>query len=204
MPHERAESFLALLAPQREALLGFARRALHAPSDAEDAVQTATLRAFRDFHRFSGGSFRAFAFTYLVHEVQNANRKRRPMTYGLAPAEEPALEDDALAQLEREAAYDVLLADRERVLPLLDAELAQALRALPEGEREAFLLRALGELKYAEIAATLQVPLGTVMTRLHRARARLRRALVELAADRGLLGRPATHAPGGEEGRHEV
>jgi RNA polymerase sigma-70 factor (ECF subfamily) len=83
-----------------------------------------------------------------------------------------------------------LLGAPERLLGCIDEPVARAMQALAERERSALLLRALGGLAYAEIAAALAVPLGTVMTALHRARAKLRRALADYARDRGLA-RPA-------------
>lgn len=189
----RGDAFLAHLAPHREALLAYARRVLVSSDDVEDTVQAAVMRAFRDFARFvEGTSFRAFVFTYVVHEVQNANRRRRRTPGSLVPADEPMTDEDPLALLEREVAYEGLLLERERLLPLLDQEVARALQSLREPEQEAFILRSLGELRYEEVAVALGVPLGTVMTRLHRARAHLRRSLVDLAAARGLLPRPTS------------
>lgn len=202
---ERGERFLALLAPILPALEGYARRALHAPGEAEDVVQSALVTAFRDFGRFAEGtSFRAFVFTYLVGEVRNANRRRRPEPLGDAAAEAAAAEaEDVLAALERESAYDALLAGPERVLDHVGDGLARAVRDLPGHERSALLLRAIGELTYAEIAAALGVPVGTVMSRLFRGRAALRQALAGRAAaprEAGPHGGAPPRPPSGQGG----
>ncbi|MBI3725004.1 sigma-70 family RNA polymerase sigma factor [bacterium] len=184
----RREAFLELLGTCRHALFRYARRALDDPGEADDTLQTAVLLAFRDFHAFrEGTNFRAYAFTYVAHAVQNANRRRSPVTYGLDPPEQADDHSDVLEALENEAAYADLLAAPERLLASIEEPLACALRALPETERDALLLRSIGELKYAEIAVIRRVPLGTVMTRLHRARAKLRRALTDHAKECGFI-----------------
>lgn len=190
MGERTADEFLTLLAPHRTVLLAFARRALDSPGEAEDAFQSAVLETFRDYSRFvPGASFRAFVFAHLAHAVQNANRKRRPGTFGLEPPEDEGSGHDVIAQLERETAYEALLAEPDRVLGAVSDPLARALRALSEAEREAFLLHAVGELTCAEIASARGAPLGTILARLHRARARLRAQLTDLAVADGLLRR---------------
>jgi RNA polymerase sigma-70 factor (ECF subfamily) len=183
----RPELFAQAVTAHRPVLLAYARRALLDPQEAEDALQAALVRAMDGLARFvEGTNLRAYLFAYLVGEVQNLNRRRRPAP--LEPAQEP--EDEGLLQaLELESAYEAFLEGSERLLEQLGDEVVAALSRLSEAEREVLLLRSIGELKYAEIAHTLRVPLGTVMSHLHRARARLRRALVDLAIDRGFLPR---------------
>lgn len=185
----RGDDFVDRLTPHRHVLLAYARRSAAVSADAEDALQTAIVRCYRDRERFvPGTSFRAFVFAYLVHEIANANRKRRPATF----ADPPEVEDegrDVIAVLEREAAYDALLAAPDRVLSAVSDPLAHALAALPEVEREAFLLHALGELTCAEIAAVKSAPLGTILARIHRGRAKLRAALTDYAKTHELLPR---------------
>lgn len=184
---DRSARFVELLGPHRGALERYARCALASADEAEDVLQSALLGAFRDFARFSEGSnFRAFVFKYLVHEVWNANRKVRPSSLSRAP--EPAdAAVDVVALLEQESAYQAVLARPDAVLPHLEDEISRAVAALPDAECAALLLRAIAGLKYAEIARTLGIPLGTALTRLHNARARLRRALTRYAVARRLI-----------------
>jgi len=129
--------------------------------DAEDLVQETFLRAHRAFDRFEPGSnARAWLHTILQRVRTDAFRRmqRRPSTVelvGEGPATAPP--EDALAS------------GRE--------DLERALRALPEAFRDAVVLRDVQELSYAEIAEALGVPVGTVMSRIHRGRALLREAL---------------------------
>jgi RNA polymerase sigma-70 factor, ECF subfamily len=129
--------------------------------DAEDLVQETFLRAYRAFDRFDAGSnARAWLHTILRRVRTDAfrRRRRRPETVeltGEGPATAPA--------------QDALASGRE--------DLERALRALPEAFRTAVVLRDLQELSYAEIAGALGVPVGTVMSRIHRGRALLREAL---------------------------
>jgi RNA polymerase sigma-70 factor (ECF subfamily) len=128
--------------------------------DAEDLVQETFLRAYRAIDRFDGSNARAWLHTILSRARidQYRRRRRRPETVELlddGPAVDPP--------------QDALASGRE--------ELERALDALPEAFREAVVLRDLQELRYTEIAEALGIPVGTVMSRIHRGRAILRKAL---------------------------
>lgn len=135
--------------------------------DAEDVVQEACLRARRSFPGYRGGDARA----WLMSIVRNAcftwlraNRRFEPageMEDDLTPDESPGPEDLAMKQDS-------------------GARLRKALEKLPPDFREVIVLRELEEMSYNEIAGVTGTPLGTVMSRLSRARDRLRRALLEL------------------------
>lgn len=118
-----------------------------------------------------GGSARAWLLGIATNMIRHHLRDERTHLRILSamPAERSATEPDDEARLD---AIDVRPA------------LAQQLAALPEGERDAFLLMVLGELSYAEIAEALGVPTGTVRSRIHRARRRLRERLRPLGAIR--------------------
>ena len=147
--------------PQLRSLFGAAYRMTENAHDAEDLVQETFLRAYRALDRFESGSYaRAWLHTILQRVRIDAfrRRKRRPETVELV-GEGPAIP----------AEQDALASGHE--------DLERALSALPEAFRTAVVLRDLQELSYAEIAATLGVPVGTVMSRIHRGRALLREAL---------------------------
>ncbi len=130
-------------------------------ADAEDLVQETLLRAFRSFHRFTPGTnLKAWLFTILHHVRTDGLRRamRAPRTEELA-GEGPAVPPP------------------QEALASGGEDLARAIAALPEGFRVAVVLRDVEELSYGEIAEVLQVPLGTVMSRIHRGRALLRAAL---------------------------
>ena len=157
----RDERFEAEVLPHLRSLFGAAYRMTGNAHDAEDLVQETFLRAHRAFDRFEPGSnARAWLHTILQRVRTDAFRRsrRRPATVeleGEGPAVPPA--QDALA-----SGHEVL---------------ARALQALPDVFRTAVVLRDLQELSYAEIAEALGVPVGTVMSRIHRGRALLRETL---------------------------
>ena len=153
--------FEAEILPHLRSLFGAAYRMTGNAHDAEDLVQETFLRAHRALDRFEEGTnARAWLHTILQRVRTDAfrRRRRRPETVELV-GEGPAIRP----------AQDALASGRE--------DLERALAALPESFRTAVVLRDLQELSYAEIAATLGVPVGTVMSRIHRGRALLREAL---------------------------
>ena len=147
--------------PYLKRLYGTAYRMTGNPADAEDLVQETLLRAFRSFDRFvPGTNLRAWLFTILHHVRTDGLRRARraPRTEELA-GEGPAVPPP------------------QEALASGGEDLARAIAALPEAFRLAVVLRDVEELSYGEIAQVLQVPLGTVMSRIHRGRALLRAAL---------------------------
>ena len=184
MQKASSKKFLALLEPIRDSLYRYARRSAWRQDDAADIVQEAAMTAWRQFHRFEQGTnFRAWAFQILVHTVFTFNkrvRRHREVTLDETM-------DDLHATLEREEAWSVLLDDPDKLTQLLDERLAHALSRLGLDERQCFLLRLLEGFHYKEIGAMLQIPLGTVMSHVHRARKKLREELAALAVERGLI-----------------
>jgi RNA polymerase sigma-70 factor (ECF subfamily) len=131
-------------------------------ADAEDLVQETMLRAFRAFDGYTPGTnAKAWLYTILERVRTDAFRKagRRPATV--------ELEDDG----------PPVTGAQDASLQRLDLE--QAFSALPENFRLAVFLRDVEELSYDEIATALHIPVGTVMSRIHRGRALLRTALQE-------------------------
>jgi RNA polymerase sigma-70 factor (ECF subfamily) len=158
-------SFEQQMLPHLGAAFTLARYLLREAADAEDAVQDAYLQALRHFRGFRGDNARAWLLT-IVRRVCYAwaDRGRR---HGWATDPEllddvPAGGDDPEAQLIRGE---------------LQEQLAAAVEALPFPFREVIVLREIQELSYQEIAVITGVPIGTVMSRLSRARRRLQRAL---------------------------
>lgn len=156
-------------------------------AEAEDLLQDASLLALRGFDSFREGSnFKAWFFRILVNRFySNYRRQRRAgMSVDLEEAPELYLFQRA------EAAGLVTEADpAERIVERLDTELvAAALDALPEEYRGVAALYFTQDLSYQEIAEVLDVPIGTVRSRLHRARRMLQKALWHLAEARGVVG----------------
>ncbi len=181
MPNAEAD-FETLLEPERDALWRFAQRMCWDKGAAEDCVQEAVMTAFRKFSSFTPGtSFRAWAFRILINVILNANSQTRRSLRVQKPAEDL----DLVAALEREQAYERVLEDPETYLDRVADPVRRAVKSLPNSERMVFLLRAVEGFSYREIAGFLEIPMGTVMSHLFRARARLRETLCEYVRDTG-------------------
>jgi RNA polymerase sigma-70 factor (ECF subfamily) len=158
-----------------------------------DVLQSAVANAYRDFHLYvEGTNFRAWIFRYAHLEALNCNRKYARTRHEALPADLSV--EDAWQLALDEPLLKALLDDPDPVLERCDADLAQAVRELAPLERAVFLLQAIGEFKYREIAEIVQVPIGTVMSTLARSRLRLRQRLVQYGEEHGLL------KPGGTRG----
>jgi RNA polymerase sigma-70 factor (ECF subfamily) len=143
-------------------------------ADAEDVVQDACLRAFRAIGSFSDGDGRAWVLTIVRNTAYTWLRKNRPSAV-LAVEDLEAVEtaQAILGDPDRETPETKLIAEADA------ASLHAAIAALPTPYRETIILRDSQELSYREIAAVTGVPIGTVMSRLARAR---RRVIATLAA----------------------
>jgi RNA polymerase sigma-70 factor (ECF subfamily) len=153
----------------------------------EDVLQEAVGKAYRGFHLYAEGSnFRAWIFRHLNLEIYADNRafhrQRRE-----ALNEEPVVEDEWTNAID-EPLLAQLLDAPDRVIDQCEDEVASAIAELNPLERSAMLLHVIGQFKHREMAAILEVPIGTVLSALSRGRARLRSRLVEFARERGLLG----------------
>ncbi|MGA2212190.1 MAG: sigma-70 family RNA polymerase sigma factor [Bryobacteraceae bacterium] len=135
--------------------------------DAEDIVQDAYLRAVRHFGSFQGGEGRAWLLA-IVRNLCYDSMRRKSVRERTTPFDE-AVHNTCPAPSDPETS----LLQKERTGILRDA-----LAELPSELREVLVLRELEELSYREIANIAQVPMGTVMSRLNRARKRLQRALI--------------------------
>jgi RNA polymerase sigma-70 factor (ECF subfamily) len=182
--------FEALLRPIVPVAYGVALRLARHPADAEDLVQEAALRAYRAFHTFElGTNFKAWFLRILtnVYFASYRKKKRQP--------EIVDLDDAPPLYLYMQTAASGLSAEGEdpagALLAKLDAEqIAAAIASLPDEYRMACTLYFLDDLQYQEIAAILDLPLGTVRSRLHRGRRLLQKALWHVARSHGLVPSP--------------
>jgi RNA polymerase sigma-70 factor (ECF subfamily) len=143
-------------------------------TDAEDVVQDASLRAFRAIREFAGGSARSWLLSIVRNTAYSWLRKNRPTTV-------VTVEDIEAVELENTRPGDPTGETPEAVLiAKADAgQLRAAIAALPAPFRETLVLRDIEGLDYREIAEATGVPIGTVMSRLARARRRLITTLKE-------------------------
>lgn len=165
-------------------LFGAAMRYARNQADAEDLVQMAVINAWRAFDRFdakSENAFRAWMFTILQNAwISEFRRRSRRVQEVTAETEDGFSLFDALVDATGSAEADVLAR-------IPDVEVKHALDSLNEDFRTAVLLCDVEGFSYAEIAEITDVPVGTVMSRIHRGRKALQRALWSYALERGLV-----------------
>lgn len=178
--------FMALLQPHLDGLYGVALRLSRSPNRAEELVQEATMKAYLHIDSFEKGTnFQAWIYRILVNAFLTEQRQKKRAPIALvddAQVVAPAPHVETSADEWPEASEDV------------SDEVKRAVDDLPDLFRVPLLLATLGGLAYAEIADILKVPVGTVMSRIHRARTRLRDELKEYARDTGWLGKKARFA----------
>ncbi len=168
-------------APQ---LYSAALRMTHNSADAEDLVQETYLRGFRSYASFEAGTnLRAWLFRILTNTFINTYRakQRRPQETDLADVEDLYMYRrlPALAAASRSA--------EDQLFDLFtDDEVKQALEDLPEAFRLPVLLADVEGFSYKEMAEMLEIPIGTVMSRLHRGRKAMQKRLFDYAQARGL------------------
>ena len=174
LPCRRTEpnGFEAAALPHLNQLFRTALRLVGNHSDAEDVVQETYLEAWKSFHRFEPGTnCRAWLFKILFHRIHHHRRK----WFGTRRRWES---DDIL---EESLAYEPPVPEH-----LSDDEVLRALQEIPASFREAVLLADVHEFTYKEISDILQIPLGTVMSRISRARRMLRSGLAQFARSLGI------------------
>lgn len=171
-------------APQ---LYSAAMRMARNPTDAEDLVQETFLKAYRAYDSFQAGTnLKAWLYRILTNTYINKYRKdsRRPNEVDLGVVEDLYL----YRRLGSEESAEVSRTTEDRVLDgLVESDIKKAVEDLPENFRIPVLLADLEGLSYQEIADILEIPIGTVMSRLHRGRKAMQKALWEFASNRGLV-----------------
>jgi RNA polymerase sigma-70 factor (ECF subfamily) len=167
-------------------LYAAALRMTRNPSDAEDLVQETYLRAYRGFGGFQEGTnLKAWLYRILTNTYINTYRakKRRPDETELDEVED-------LYLYRRIGGLEAAMAGRSAEDELLDrftdAEVKEAIESLPDNFRLAVLLADVEGFAYKEIADILDIPIGTVMSRLHRGRKALQKRLYQFAVERNL------------------
>lgn len=168
-----------------DALYGAALRLTRSPSDAEDLVQDTFVKAYRFYDRFeSGTNLKAWLFRIQTNTFINRYRRKVRERATLGGKSAATVGDGVMSRETMRALRDpARLADR----PLISEEIEKALAALPEDYRIVVILSDVEELAYREIAEIVGCPIGTVMSRLHRARKLLRASLVDQAVALGIV-----------------
>ncbi len=196
--NKKKELFIELLTPHKDTLHRVCKNLIWNRNDIEDALQTTVLNAYKSFDKFEEGSnFKAWIFKYLINTVLNFNKKYTRQNVFETFHEEvldtdKALHDehdnpDMFEMLEKENIYHEILKDPLKLLERMDKSMKDSLHKLNAAERTVFLLKSLADFSYKEMASVLEMPIGTVMSHLYRARAKLRDSLCDYAREKGLF-----------------
>lgn len=170
--------------PLLDQLYGAAMKMTRNPPDAQDLVQETFMKAFSAFGSFEEGTnLKAWLYRIMTNSYINTYRKKQREPY-LGAVDD--LEDWQLGGAESTTAMSARSAEAEAIDRTPDAIVSDALNALPEDFRMAVYLADVEGFSYQEIADIAEVPIGTVMSRLHRGRARLRKSLGEYAREQGV------------------
>ncbi len=183
--------------PLLDSLYAGALRMTRNPADAEDLVQETMMRAYRAFDRFEAGTnLKAWLFRILTNAYINTYRKKQREPQKVSSDE---LEDfDLYRELKNHDPQFTKSPESIVMDSVMDSDIMAALDDLPEQFKLAVVLSDVEDFTYAEMAEIMEVPLGTVMSRLHRGRKALQKRLWELARDRG-IGPGGHDQPSGDE-----
>ena len=169
-------------------LYAAAMRMSRNPADAQDLVQETYLKAFAAYHQYQQGTnLKAWLYRILTNTYINVYRKRQREPQ---QANTEQVEDWQLAAAGNHDAVGLRSAETEALASMPDSEVKDALEALPEDFRMVVYYSDVEGFAYKDIAQMLEIPLGTVMSRLHRGRRILRERLADYARENGL--RPST------------
>lgn len=175
----RRNRFEKLAAASFSSLYGTALRLTRDREEADDLAQEALVRAFEAFDRFDGTNFKAWTLRILTNlYINRYRRNRRVGQMASLSDEENSIEP--MAPIEE-------LPDRQMLDGMLGQEIEDALQDIPEVFRIAVVLSDLEGLSYDEIAVAMEVPVGTVRSRIARGRAALRERLRNFAVEQGYL-----------------
>lgn len=176
-----------------DALYGAALRLTRSPSDAEDLVQDAFVKAYRFYDRFEPGTnMKAWLFRILTNTFINKYRRSSRERKVLEGREAEPVGDGVMSRAAMRTLTDPISEAHRRIIT---AEIQEALDSLPEDYRMMIVLADVEELSYKEIATIVGCPIGTVMSRLHRARKKMQRRLLDQAVQLGIVEETATAEP---------
>ncbi len=174
--------------PHLDALYAYGLHLARNREDAEDLLQETYVKALRNWHRYEEGTnCRAWLFRIMTNTFYNVARSRK---------RRPQVETDALPDVEMQIAESYADSGIYRPLDeivldgLMSRHMKEALDSLPDDFRTVLLLADLHDFSYKEIAEVCDCPVGTVMSRLYRARRAMQRKLLDHAVQEGIVERP--------------
>jgi RNA polymerase sigma-70 factor, ECF subfamily len=180
--------------PHLDALYAYGLHLARNREDAEDLLQETYVKALRNWHRYEEGTnCRAWLFRIMTNTFYNVARSRK---------RRPQVETDALPDVEMQIAESYADSGMYRPLDeivldgLMSRHMKEALDSLPDDFRTVLLLADLHDFSYKEIAEVCECPVGTVMSRLYRARRAMQRKLLDHAVQEGIVQRPEENDSG--------
>ncbi len=182
---KRGWDFEAAAMPFVDGLYNTALRMTRNPEDAEDLVQETYFKAYKYYDKFQEGTnFRAWLFKILKNTFINSYRKKQ----SIPPQSDFAdIEGSFESQVSDQATRGVKSPEQELLEGVLDEDVQRAMDGLPVDYRMAVVLADLEGFSYKEIAEILDVPVGTVMSRLYRGRKLMEEAMLEYAQEHGYI-----------------
>lgn len=183
--HQQGWNFEAAAMPFVDALYNTAYRMTRNAEDAEDLVQETYFKAYKYYDKFEEGTnFKAWLFKIMKNTFINNYRKRL-----LAPPQSDFadIEESFESQVSEEAGQQIKNPEQEFLEDVLDEDVQRSLERLPPDYRMVVLLADLEGFSYKEIAEILEVPVGTVMSRLYRGRRLLEKTMLEYAREHNYL-----------------
>jgi len=195
---KKSELFIELLTQHKDILYGICKNLIWNSNDIEDTLQTAIMSAYKSFDKFEEGSnFKAWMIKFLINTVFNFNKKHTRLNI-FETFHEEVLDNnkvsheghdnpDMFEMLEMENIYHEILKDPLKLPERMDKNIKDSLLKLNQAERTVFLLKSITDHSYKEIANILEIPIGTVMSHLYRARVKLRESLCDYARESGLF-----------------
>ncbi len=182
---EKQQVFDEEALPHLNALYNYARSISHSDQDAEDLVQETFMRAYRYFHQYTPGTnCKAWLFT-ILRNLYNTKYKKYKNTPDQVHYE---AHEQIYEQIVNDDLSTVIKNPEEQFFEnILPDEIVTAIEDLPEKYRTCVVLSDVEDFSYKEIAEILDVPIGTVMSRLHRGRNILKKKLVDYAKEKGVI-----------------